>query len=228
MAGAAQFAVAIVLLAGASRAALVTSTQELVDGLDEGVPDLEIQGYLRVREPGLLPPVVAVDTELSLGQGALGLLDVGAGIKQDSAVLVAPRRTLQLRDLPLTNSVSYGQYAPDTSQTLTTWFPLFQLQQNATLLVSDSVVYIDPSDPDQVHTPHDRISALATALTIHCLQAACPNGNLPIMQALLASLKAGGQTQGVTTETPTSVMTEMAELPKVRLSCHKRTSLLLA
>ena len=124
-----------------------------------------MQGYVRLTSYGL-PSVVVVDTTLTARPGALVLLDAGLGSisslgggsthssSTQAPVIIAPFHTLQIDQLALTDVISYTPYLVNTSQTLTTWLPIFSLQRNATLLISNSIIYINPQDNREARHQH--------------------------------------------------------------------------
>ena len=66
---------------------------------------------------------------------------------------MAPHRTVTLHGVPVTGAVQQQSWPASEVQVQSTyheWFPLFQLQESAALLLQDLTVHINPAAPLQV------------------------------------------------------------------------------
>ena len=133
----------------------------LLDGIYRAQPYFEISGYVHERiGESRLPPVITTDTTLVLEPGQIGLFDTSTGY-QRGPVYVAPRRTVTLHTIPVTGAVQQKLWSTTDPETVYyEWFPFFQLQDNATLVLQDLTVHINPASTLQV-SPDTRTKHVA-------------------------------------------------------------------
>ena len=85
------------------------------------------------------------DLTVSANPAGLALLDIGRDEDQ-LPIYVLPGATLQLDSLSLTDVAGQAMVTDVDGSDLVVWFPFFQLQRNATLLLTDLTAYINPAD----------------------------------------------------------------------------------
>ena len=123
----------------------------LIDGFYRAQPYFEISGYVHERiDESRLPTIITTDTTLAVESGQIGLFDTSTGY-QRGPVYVAPHRTVTLHTIPVTGAVQQKTWLTTDPETVYyEWFSFFQLQNNATLLLQDLTVHINPASPLQV------------------------------------------------------------------------------
>lgn len=97
--------------------------------------------------------MAVVNTTLTASPGALALFSTNSL----QTIIVPPRQAVEVTELPLLYTAAFKAYAPDPSRTLTTWLPLFSLQPNASLIISNTVAYSNPLDASEVCCLHRRV-----------------------------------------------------------------------
>ena len=120
-------------------------------GFYKAVPFFTVQGFV---DPQLgnprLPLIVTVDTTIVADAYEQSLFNTNAG-SEGTFVHVAPRRTVTLHDVPIIGSVQQqtlpSNVAHEEGSSYHEWFPFFQLQPNATLVVQDLMVHLNPYSP---------------------------------------------------------------------------------
>lgn len=118
----------------------------LISGFQQAVPFFTVQGLVDLRvEQQRVPLVIVTDTIIAVEPGSIALFDTSAGYGQ---VNVAPHRSVVLHGVPITQAVQRQTLSSGRGDggdlVYHEWFPIFQLQENATLLLQDLVVNAGP------------------------------------------------------------------------------------
>ena len=117
---------------------------------------VEIPGFYHVHEEPRLPSILSIDTTFARQPGQIALFDASTDFDREP-IRVAPHRTVTLYDLPVTSAVQQQTWLSGGAEggdlEYHEWFSFFQLQGNATLILQDLVVHINPVSPLQASTP---------------------------------------------------------------------------
>ena len=162
MHGAYAVCLCVWVIAGCAPAKGGDTSQGLVDGVYRAQPYFEISGYVHEHiDESRLPPVITTDTTLVVEPGQIGLFDTSTGYRR-GPVYVAPHRTVTLHAIPVTGALQQKVGSTTYPETVYyEWFPFFQLQDNATLLLQDLTVHINPASPLQVSPDMHTLCGLA-------------------------------------------------------------------